>query len=324
MQHRVGVVGLGLMGQRMLQMLARHEAFTVTCLHDSHATQARSVAASHAPARVVDQCAAVCTADDVDVVYIATPPATHVAIARQALSGGKAIFCEKPLAVDIAEAEQLVSEVRDAGVADAIHFPFAAAAGLTRIESELTAGDAGAATRVDIVHHFSSWPRSWHVAGEWLAGSAEGGFVREVFSHFAYLTQRVLGPLRVERAHLQPRALATADSAAAPESAVVAELLAGSTPVRFIAGVGGAAPDSNEWTLYATERSYRLRDWGQLVIGTHAGWSDAPWEAPQQEFPGQATLDALAARLRGEPSVLPRLAEGLQVQRTVEALLALR
>jgi len=45
---------------------------------------------------------------DVDVVYVATPHARHLADARLALEAGKHVLCEKPLTLTLAEAEELV------------------------------------------------------------------------------------------------------------------------------------------------------------------------------------------------------------------------
>jgi predicted dehydrogenase len=50
----------------------------------------------------------VLAADDVDAVSIATPPATHYALAEQALRAGKHVLVEKPLATTAAEAEALI------------------------------------------------------------------------------------------------------------------------------------------------------------------------------------------------------------------------
>src|SRR5262249_11616795 len=48
---------------------------------------------------------------DVDVVDIAVPNALHAPIAIEAAKAGKIVLCEKPLAVSVAEAEQLVAAV---------------------------------------------------------------------------------------------------------------------------------------------------------------------------------------------------------------------
>src|SRR5215212_1238028 len=47
-----------------------------------------------------------------DVVAVATPPSEHLAMGIAALDGGKHLLCEKPTAVNAAEAEQLLEAGR--------------------------------------------------------------------------------------------------------------------------------------------------------------------------------------------------------------------
>src|SRR4051812_40057306 len=49
--------------------------------------------------RTTSDIEAICAADDIDAVMIATPNFTHRPIAEAALRGGKHVFCEKPLSI---------------------------------------------------------------------------------------------------------------------------------------------------------------------------------------------------------------------------------
>ncbi|GAB2887666.1 Gfo/Idh/MocA family protein [Nocardioides pacificus] len=53
---------------------------------------------------------------DVEVVYVATPHSRHLADARLALEAGKHVLCEKPLTLNVAEAEQMVALARERGL----------------------------------------------------------------------------------------------------------------------------------------------------------------------------------------------------------------
>lgn len=68
-------------------------------------------------------------------IIVATPPATHAAIARAALAARKAVFIEKPLALAVADAEAILAAARKAGVAamvDHVHLFHPAYAALKR------------------------------------------------------------------------------------------------------------------------------------------------------------------------------------------------
>jgi len=60
--------------------------------------------------------------EKLDIVSVCTPPAAHYAVTREAICGGvKSIFCEKPLALSLAEADDLVSLARKHGVNFAVN-----------------------------------------------------------------------------------------------------------------------------------------------------------------------------------------------------------
>jgi predicted dehydrogenase len=61
---------------------------------------------------------------DVDIVDICTPPGTHAEIAVAAAAAGKAVVCEKPLAIDYGEAAHAAGAVRSAGVLNAVGFNY--------------------------------------------------------------------------------------------------------------------------------------------------------------------------------------------------------
>ena len=61
---------------------------------------------------------------DVDIVDICTPPGTHAEIASAAAAAGKAVICEKPLAVSYAQAMDAATSVQRAGVLNAVGFNY--------------------------------------------------------------------------------------------------------------------------------------------------------------------------------------------------------
>jgi predicted dehydrogenase len=61
---------------------------------------------------------------DVDIVDICTPPGTHAEIAAAAAAAGKAVICEKPLAVSYRQAVDATAAVERAGVLNAVGFNY--------------------------------------------------------------------------------------------------------------------------------------------------------------------------------------------------------
>ena len=62
--------------------------------------------------------------DDVDIVVVATPVEAHAEAVAAALHAGKAVLCEKPLAVDSEETGGLLELAEDAGVTHAVGFNY--------------------------------------------------------------------------------------------------------------------------------------------------------------------------------------------------------
>jgi predicted dehydrogenase len=64
------------------------------------------------------------TRSDVDIVDICTPPGTHAEISMAAAAAGKAVVCEKPLAVSYGQAADALAAVRSAGILNAVGFNY--------------------------------------------------------------------------------------------------------------------------------------------------------------------------------------------------------
>ena len=60
--------------------------------------------------------------DDVDIVHVATPPSRHYELVTAALRAGKHVLCEKPLAVEVGEAEAMVRLAAEAHKVLAVNF----------------------------------------------------------------------------------------------------------------------------------------------------------------------------------------------------------
>ncbi len=190
MTYRVGIIGLGIMGQRMLGNMALHDDFDVVSVFDP----AHSVADLHYAANAQS----LIESADVDLVYIACPPDYHADYAIAAAKVGKPVFCEKPLGIDVAQSRDLVDTIEAAGIPNAVNFSFAASPSRVFLKSKLADGAFGVIDAIDIRLHFATWPREWQDAATWLAMRKQGGYVREVLSHFIYLTESVFGGLKLE------------------------------------------------------------------------------------------------------------------------------
>ncbi|MFB9908801.1 Gfo/Idh/MocA family protein [Allokutzneria oryzae] len=311
MRTRLGVIGLGAMGTRVLTVAANHIDFEVRRASDLSAAAIDRLAPAHPGILFSTNGMELAEAADLDAVYIATPPASHERFTLAALSSGKAVFCEKPLAVDLAEGRRMRDAAERGGLATAVNFALSDQGSVTEVERALSAGEVGSVRGVDIRLHFPRWPRAFQADARWLDEREQGGFVREVLSHFVYLTDRVLGPLRPVHASLD-------HAPGASEVAARGLLRAGEVPVHVSGRAGAAGGELYEWVLWGTRRSYLLRDWSELFVSEGEDWR--PVELADSSGSQAKRLSLFAAAIRGERGPgLADFAAALRVQEVIEA-----
>ena len=314
---RLAIIGAGIMGDRMLSAALSHASdfVTVAAIWDAApAALDRIDTIMPGAPRSVSAAAAI---DAADCVYIATPPATHIAYAEQAFAAGRAVFLEKPLATDVSGAQAFIN--RATGQRAAVNFPFASSLAVERLQQWIAEDPDRTASALDIDVAFATWPRPWQqAAAGWLDAPEEGGFTREVVSHFLFLARRLLGPLQLISAHVERFEGRT-------ERAIDARLTAGDVPINLTGAVGTTtADDHNTWTLRGTG-AVRLRDWSWAEREQPDGtWATDPSAAPNEAVRPivlRRQLEAVARMTRGGPHHLATLQEALEVQIIVEAIL---
>ncbi len=107
----IAVAGCGYWGRNLVRNFAELGALRALCDADESAANALSEKFD-APVRAW---ADILGDDDIAGVAIATPAATHSALAREALAAGKHVFVEKPMALDLDDAESLIAAGETAG-----------------------------------------------------------------------------------------------------------------------------------------------------------------------------------------------------------------
>jgi predicted dehydrogenase len=118
---RVGLIGCGFIGRfhsRALRGLTRRGLLDIqyAAVCDTVEERARSFAEIADVPIVTTDATDVTDSPDIDVVYVCTPTAGHKELVLRAARNGKHIFCEKPLATTLADVEEMVAAVSDAGV----------------------------------------------------------------------------------------------------------------------------------------------------------------------------------------------------------------
>ncbi len=167
---RIGFVGCGRVTAELhLPALAHVDGVEAVALADPDTACARRVAGAFGIDRVHPDAATLAADPSVDLVAVCSPPRHHAEGALAALAAGRHVFVEKPLALDVEQAEALVAAGRER----------VAAAGFNlRVHRQVVAArDALAEGRLGELRMIRThWTAAARPAG-WRSDPAQGGSV---------------------------------------------------------------------------------------------------------------------------------------------------
>jgi len=105
---RFGVLGGGYWGKNIIRNLLKMPGVEVALICDPHRGTREEIARDFG-LKVTGEPDAVLEAPGIDAVLIVTPPSLHYLPAKKALLAGKHVFVEKPMAMDYAQGEELLT-----------------------------------------------------------------------------------------------------------------------------------------------------------------------------------------------------------------------
>jgi predicted dehydrogenase len=341
---RAGIVGVGFMGTVHARAV-RRAGGSVSRIVGSSPESSRAGAERIGADFVTDTVAKLLAADDVDVVHVCTPNATHAPIVRAAIAAGKHVVCEKPLAVDPAEAAELVELAADAGLTATVPFVYRFYPTVRQARARVADGTAGP---VRLLHgsYLQDWlaedsDDNWRVDAE--AGGASRAFA-DIGVHWCDLVEFVSGH-RITRLAARTvvavperggRRVRTEDAAVvlfetdrgAFGNLTISQISPGRKN-RLWFSVDGAAESlcfdqENPESLWIGGREVNQ----QLLRGTSEGpgaarYTVVPAGHPQgyQDCFDAFVADTYAALTAEAPDGLPTFADGLRATRITQAVL---
>src|SRR6185436_4586392 len=100
---RIGIIGAGYIAGVHAAVLARDDRVQISAVHDVVPECAERLARAHSAVPVATSLELL---ERSDAVFVTTPNTKHVALAMAAVETGKHVFCEKPLATNVDDAER--------------------------------------------------------------------------------------------------------------------------------------------------------------------------------------------------------------------------
>jgi predicted dehydrogenase len=260
-------------------------------------------------------------------VAIATPPSVQAPLALAAARAGKHLFCEKPLALDHAQAAEILAAAREKHVVHAMDFTFPELDAWQKARQTLQTGGLGAIRQVALTWRVETY--SYRVqTGSWKTGSGpDGGTLNNFASHTFYYLEWLLGPISSLAARLTSppgQSEARADlwlqfAAGFPATvSISADAFLGPGHRLEIYGEDGSLVLENPAATYL--RGFTLR------VATRAGraFEEIPAVQPDTQPDDRiAAVSRIARRfldaIESGGSVTPNLEDGLRVQTLMDA-----
>jgi predicted dehydrogenase len=140
---RIGVAGVGF-GALVHIPAFQSEGLEVVAVSARRQARADEAARNFGAASAFDSFEAMLASDGLDAVSIVTPPAEHLPMVLAALAAGKHVLCEKPFALNAAEALQMRDAARASGLTTMVAHEFRFASARMRAKELIGEGAIGA------------------------------------------------------------------------------------------------------------------------------------------------------------------------------------
>lgn len=189
---RFAILGFGLHAvRRLLPAFAESEKTQLVGMWRRDQAAAKQNCADHKIAHCFASAEELCASPDVDAVFITSPDAMHYADTLLALRNGKAVLCEKPVAMNATQAREMEQAANAAGVRYGVAQNFRYNRSLEWIREQLQAGKLGT---LQFAHAQFDYPAD-RAPRKWIKDPALacGGPIGDVGVHCIDALRYVLG-----------------------------------------------------------------------------------------------------------------------------------
>ena len=171
---RIGIIGAGFARTTQIPGFKACEGAKIVAIASARREHAEEVAREFGIENVESDWRTLVARDDIDLVSIVTPVATHCEMTLAALDHGKAVLCEKPMAMNADEALRMTERAREAGVLALIDHELRFLPGRMKMRELVRGGDIGKVRHAKLTFRADSRAdvnRPWN----WWSDKAQGG-----------------------------------------------------------------------------------------------------------------------------------------------------
>jgi predicted dehydrogenase len=182
-QVRIGIIGAGFAQSTQIPGFVNCRNARLVAIASARREHAEEVARAFGIPQVESDWRSLVARDDVDLVSIVTPVVTHCEMTLAALEHGKAVLCEKPMAMDAEEARRMTESAREKRLLALIDHELRFLPGRLQMRELIQRGDLGKIKHAAVLFRSDSRAdpnRPWNW---WSDKNQGGGALGAIASH---------------------------------------------------------------------------------------------------------------------------------------------
>lgn len=195
---RWGIIGCGDVTEKKSGPgLQKADGSSLVAVMRRNSEKASDYAKRHDVPRWYDDAQSLIDDPEVNAVYIATPPSSHMEYTLKVAEAGKSVYCEKPLGISSEESKKMVAACKEKGVPFFSAYYRRALPKYLTIKALIDGGAIGEIRYVHIAMHRSITERDMQPGGNWkvMPEIAGGGLLLDIGSHALDLLDWYCGPI---------------------------------------------------------------------------------------------------------------------------------
>ena len=308
----IGIIGAGVVAERIINAAKIHPRANIKGIYDNNSDKLKEVVDKY-KLTGVGSYKDLLEDKEIDIIYLAVPPKYHYPIALDVFESGKHFICEKPLANSKEEGEHMAKLSLEKNIVTAMNFPTIYTKAFNKIESLLKEDFIGELVRVEFQGYFTSWPRFWQ-QNNWIDTREQGGFVREVVTHYIQIIQRLFGEIENVVSFIE-----YPEDPNKSEKSIIAKGKIGDVQVLINAVADIGMKEDLAFKIFGSKGSIFLKNWRELWVSDEGG-NMKEIEIVEESNLVQLLNNVFRA-IDGEEANVVNFEEGYRTHRVIEELI---
>lgn len=346
----MGLVGTSWWAEAMyLPALAGHPIGRIEAICGREIGRTHDVATRWAIPSAYTDWATMFASGEIDAVIVASPNETHYDITMAALERGLAVLCEKPLGLNVGEAQRMADTARERGAITMVPFTYRFMPTNRFVKQLIIEGYVGRPYHLSM-RYFAGYGRDGAYAWRFDEARAGSGILGDLGSHWLDMAGWFLGEVTSVSAHSDrfvargPRPDSTTYTRAEDSAVILASFESGASATLQVSAVcwegtpfgqiheldlhgsGGTLHAVNDWDAVQEVRGVRAGERGpaQPLLIPDSVWNGAPRSPVHDTYrhifrrTEAMTRGWVTAVAEGRP-IEPDFATGARVQQLVAA-----